>query len=144
MTRVDFYILQARGREARLRFACRLVEKALRHGNTVFIAVDNEEEAKNLDQLLWEFQPESFIPHNIDTEVSAQAVPPIILGFGPECGDHHDMLINLRSDIPAFFSRFQRLTEVVTQDEEVLDRTRTNWKYYRDRGYPLQRHAISA
>jgi len=143
MTRVDFYILQQNGREARMRFACRLVEKARKHGNHLFIAVQNEAEAKELDSLLWHHAPESFLPHTIFSPDSDKTISaPTMIAYGDDCGDHHDILINLREDIPDFFSRFQRLAEIVVQDAEVLDRTRANWKYYRDRGYPLQRHAI--
>lgn len=143
MTRVDFYILQQNGREARMRFACRLVAKARKHGNQLFIAVQNEAEAKELDDLLWHHAPESFLPHTIFSPGNDAAISaPTVIGHSDDCGDHHDILINLREDIPDFFSRFQRLAEIVVQDAEVLDSARANWKYYRDRGYPLQRHAI--
>ncbi len=144
MTRVDFYILQEKGSEARLRFACRLIEKARKQGNQLFVAVANQEEAKKLDHLLWHQAPESFIPHAIlnEGEQSPAVQAPTLIGYGESCADHHDTLINLSEHIPAFFSQFQRLSEIVVQDEEVLDRTRSNWKYYRDRGYPLHRHAI--
>lgn len=144
MTRVDFYILQKQGNEARMRFVCRLIEKARKHGNRVFVAVEDETEAKALDDLLWQQSPESFIPHAITpgNDEALLTKSPTLIGFGEECADHHDTLINLRSEIPGYFSRFQRLAEIVVQDTEVLDRTRANWKYYRDRGYPLHRHAI--
>jgi len=145
MTRVDFYILQQQGNEARQRFVCRLIEKARRHGSRVFVAVENAEQASLLDELLWTHAPESFIPHIVMApgNETLYEQSPTLIGADDECADHHDILINLRSEIPSFFSRFQRLAEIVVQDTEVLDRTRANWKYYRDRGYPLHRHSIS-
>lgn len=138
MTRIDFYVLPDDNSEARLQFACRLIDKAQRLGHKVFIAANDEGQAQTMNQLLWTYQPESFTPHQL--QGSKQPVAPVVIGYGDDCGDHHDVLINLGGRVPPYFSRFQRLTEVVVQEETVLSRTRDNYKFYRDRGYPIQSH----
>ena len=65
MTRVSFYLLNSQDVQSRQQFACRLAEKAVRQGNKVMIATGNEAESRELDQLLWSFRPESFVPHVI-------------------------------------------------------------------------------
>lgn len=141
MTRIDFYVLQAPDAEARLLFACRLIAKVLRQGHRIFVAARDREQADSLNTLLWTFQPESFTPHQIQAQTDLDC--PILIGHGDDCGDHHDMLVNLKDEVPPYFSRFQRLAEVVIQAEPVLTSTRENWKFYRDRGYPIQSHSLS-
>lgn len=141
MTRIDFYILPDNDSEARLRFACRLIDKAQRLGHKVFVATDGQSQAQSLSELLWTQQPESFIPHEIQVDRRGpEQTAPVCIGYGEECGDHHEVLINLASAVPAYFSRFQRLSEVVVQEPAILEDTRANFKFYRDRGYPIQSH----
>ena len=43
---------------------------------------------------------------------------------------------------PPFFSRFERLADVVGRDAEVADAGRRRWKFYRDHGYAMQHHRL--
>lgn len=140
MTQIDFYILPAPAVEQRLVFACRLAQKAFHAGSRVYIAVNDEAEAAELNARLWNFRPESFLPHDWEGGNSLQS--PISVGFGPNCGDYHELLINLKDAIPDYFSRFQRLAEVVCQDEQVLSCTRQHYGFYRHRGYPINSHNL--
>ena len=141
MTRIDFYVLKDDSTEARLLFVCRLVDKAVRQGSRVFINVPDWTAAEVLDDLLWSFRPESFIPHALATSDEAGDVP-VVLSAGLDRVDHHDLLINLTSDIPVFFSRFQRLAEVVVQLDPVLESTRQHYGFFKERGYPIETHKL--
>lgn len=136
MTQIDFYILKDDNLEARWQFACRLAEKAWRHNRQVLIACDPEH-SDDLDALLWRFNPESFIPHS---KLEDDSSNPVIICSNNDPGEHHDFLINLASTRPSYFSRFQRLAEVVCQTPSALEQTRENWAFYRERGYPIQSH----
>jgi DNA polymerase-3 subunit chi len=143
MTRVDFYVLDSSELAAQKNFACRLTEKAWHRGHSVYIHTDNEQQAEELDELLWSFRPNSFVPHallNADFAHAGEAK--IEIGYGEDAGDHHEVLINLSSELPSFFARFERISEVVVQDEQVLNGTRKRFKYYRERGYPLKSHKV--
>ena len=140
MTNIDFYILSDSAIAAREQFACRLVEKAMRLNHRVFVAVDNCDHAEMLSDCLWGFKPESFAAHAIQTD--GQGDSQVLLGWQAD-DEHHDVMINLQSQIPEHFSRFQRLTEVVVQDPAVLSITREHFQFYRHRGYPLKCHQIS-
>ncbi|WP_423895008.1 DNA polymerase III subunit chi [Candidatus Pelagadaptatus aseana] len=140
MTRISFYILGDDNDDARKLFACRLAEKAWREGNRIYIAVNDAAEAEALDQQLWRFRPESFVPHS--TEHSETPSAAVVIGCQDDCGDHHDLLINLRSQIPSHFSRFERLVEIVSQSENILTETREHFTFYKQRGYPIETHKI--
>ena len=65
MPKVDFYSLQQSDEQARLFFACRLTEKVLGQKLKIYIHTDSESAAQEMDDLLWSFKPESFIPHTL-------------------------------------------------------------------------------
>ncbi len=136
MTRIDFYILADEQEAARLHFACRLIDKARHMGNQVYVCSRDESQAQELDQLLWTFRPESFIPHQLHTKDDDTGS--VLIGWGEDCSNHHGLLINLSHQVPEYFSRFERLVEVVCQQQDVLEATRKHYGFYRDRGYPIQ------
>lgn len=143
MTQVDFYILEQPGGEAPPHFACRLAEKAWRQGHKVHIHAASAAQAEQLDALLWSFRDLSFVPHSLGNEALA-AASPIHIGHDEQAVQHHDVLINLDQTVPLFFSQFERVAELVGQDEQQRQLGRTRFTFYRDRGYPLQSHTISA
>lgn len=142
MTRVDFYVLPdsiSRGRE---HFVCRLADVAYRRGQRVYVYAGSSEQADGLDTLLWTFQAGSFIPHaRWPSDFEAQAA--VLIGHEGVPEQAHEVLINLSDRVPAFFSRFERVTEVVNQDSAVKQAGREKFRYYRDRGYALQTHNIN-
>lgn len=141
MTRVDYYILGTEGQNARLDFACRLAEKAFRQGCRVYLHTETADDARTLDDRLWGFKPESFVPHNLISE-SLTPPPPVQIGFGDDPAHHSDVLINASNSLPGFFSRFKRVAEIVTKDEPVKKRSREHFRFYKDRGYPMHTHNI--
>ena len=60
------------------------------------------------------------------------------IGWQEEPSSHHDLLINLSTNIPPFFSRFARVAEIVTQDEIQLDISRKRFRFYQERGYDIK------
>ncbi len=140
MTRIDFYILAENTPEKRLAFACRLIDKAQKLGNQVYVACESETQAKSLSAQLWSFQPESFAAHDIEAEPQRHAK--VLLGWSDDAPHHHGVMVNLKSEVPTSFSRFERLTEIVSQEPEVLEKTRQNYSFYRERGYPINNHDL--
>ena len=65
MTRIDFYILPVAEPHGALSFACRLAEKAWQAGNGVYIHGADEEQARALDAMLWQFRDSAFVPHEL-------------------------------------------------------------------------------
>lgn len=137
MTRADFYILKEQDEYDQCYFACRLVEQIRQKGHNVLVQVDNEEKAKAMDDMLWQFRPDAFVPHAVLTAKDAPVDCPVSIGCGQEPGHHHDVIINLSTELPAFFSRFERLVEIVVQQDDILTCTRQHVRFLKDRGYPV-------
>ena len=140
MTRIDFY--QIDGTEAPLRFTCRLIDKIYHQGHKIHIHTVDAVKSAELDDLLWSFRPDRFIPHAI-CGTSEEAVS-IKISHQVEPKEHKDILVNLSGVVPDFFSRFARVAEVVPLDKESRTAARENYKFYKDRGYELQYHPIKS
>jgi DNA polymerase-3 subunit chi len=143
MTRVDFYLLQNPESDGKKQLTCKLADKAYRLGHQVYILTANQEEARQLDDLLWVFNPGSFAPHGLLGEpdkVRSNAFPPILIGYQESPDTRYDVLISLWQEVPGFFSRFERLIELVGHDEDEKQRARAKFRFYKDRGYLLETH----
>ena len=140
MTRVDFYVLGQPGQEVRLRFACRLAEKAWRLENTVHIVTDDDTTARQLDELLWTFRDGSFVPH----ERLGTSEPESPVTIGTRGGDHprRDLLINLCDDLPPAVDAFPRIAELVTSDEDTRSAGRRRFTEYRNQGHDIETHKV--
>jgi DNA polymerase III subunit chi len=149
MTKISFYVLQSEpaGGHGRLGLACRIAEKALRAGITngqlTYIHCPDAATLDTLDGLLWTFRQGSFVAHErlVDIQDWANAAP-VIIGDSEPPEDMNAVLINLAQEVPLFFSRFERVAEVV--DEAGREAGRLRYQFYKDRGYPLETHKIEA
>lgn len=141
MTQVDFYILNESADEARPLFACRLAEKAYKQGHHIYINTESAPQLKQLDDLLWTFRPGSFLPHAVYA-TATDAEQPILLGHALEPDGPADVLVNLDSAVPPWFSRFNRVAELVGNDEAARTAARDRYRFYQDRGYTLNTHKL--
>lgn len=141
MTQVDFYVLDEHATGNRFTLACRLSEKIYHQGRRIFIHTASDEETRHMDRLLWTFRQGSFVPHG-SAGGCDPAVTPVIIGHRDDAGEEHDVLINLTVEVPTFFSRFERVAELIDKEPQLVSAGRERFRFYRDRGYPLNKHDI--
>ena len=139
MTQIDFYTNVA----DKLTTACRIVAKAYGVRNRVVVFCPDMEIAQRIDRLLWTTPPTGFVPHCSSSSTLAPSTPVIIDHRGDE-PVHDQLLINLRSEWPPFFARFERLIEIVSVDDLDKQQARERFKFYRDRGYEIRTHDLRA
>lgn len=139
--RIDFYLLASDQPEARGLVACRLLEKAYSKGHRVFVFCDNKQDAELLDELLWTFREDSFIPHNLQGE-GPEPPPPIQIGYENDPRGFNDILLNLSKTIPPFYNKFKRVMELVSNVESEKELSRLHYKQYRSQGCELNTHHI--
>jgi len=140
MSQVDFYLLNSPEEHHRDSFICRLVEKIYRQRHSVFIHCKDRQETHRLDELLWTFQDISFIPHNLYGE-GPDSPPPVQLGFD-STPQQNGVLINLCTTIPIFYASFQRILEVIPQDEALQAIAREHYQFYKTQNFALNTHKI--
>lgn len=139
--RIDFYLLTTSEKSDKLLLACRLLEKACARKHRVFVYCSNRQDAEELDELLWAFKDDSFIPHNLQGE-GLEPPPPVQIGHEPPSKDFHDILLNLSDGIPDFFNRFRRIMELVINDETAKEISRNHFREYRKNRCELHTHPI--
>jgi len=146
MTRIDFYILGSNKPQAAEHTACRLAEKAYGLKHAIYIHTTGQPQTTQLDKLLWTFRDGSFVPHQPHSS-NAMNDSPIIIGHetcsDSELATHHQLLINMDKAVPPFFSRFERVAEIVSAEEPQRSNARERFKFYRERGYELQTHELA-
>jgi len=138
MPRADFYLIdKPRFREQPLLLVCELAKKAFAGQQPTLILTRDHDQAHALDELLWEFDDDAMIPHQLagdddDDDVAVLIVPP-----GIDSADR-PLLINLRETCPA--GRYQRVLEVVAADPAERDGSRTRWREYQRLGFELHKY----
>ncbi|MFA6904076.1 MAG: DNA polymerase III subunit chi, partial [Gallionellaceae bacterium] len=101
-----------------------------------------ENTAEQLNKLLWEFSATAFIPHCLCGDEAAAEMP-VIIGHQREPFPHSELLISLHSVSLPFFSRFERVIEIVSQEAEDAKAGRERYGFYRERGYEMRHFDLS-
>lgn len=139
MTRIDFHVLGSAEPTWVQHYVCRLVDKAWRKNHRILVHCEPDW-LTPLDEQLWSFRSGAFIPHQ-HIESGACAVN---LCSDGNCADHHDILINLSRQQPEFFSRFNRMFELVLDDDDWKTQKRAHFRFYQSRGYVVKSHSVGA
>ena len=140
--RADFYMIAGKAQfvEQPLLLVCQLAAKALAANQPCLIFCDSAEQADFLDDLLWEFDENAFVPHQIvgleDDEDMADT-PVLIVPPGVEI-PMRSLVINLRTDLPP--PGYERVLEIVPADESAREPARKRWLEYKKLGFELKRN----
>ena len=157
MTKVDFYT----GVEDKLRTACKLSHKVIESGMRVQLYSPDEATTQALDALLWSYPTTAFLPHCRSDEKDASEMSVVLAHaqknstskkssvpgensvldedfIHSETFPHNEVLISLHSTCLPFFSRFERVIEIVGLDAADTHTGRERFSFYRDRGYEMR------
>ena len=137
--RAEFYLIaKPRFRDQPLLLVCELAKKASDAGMATLVLARDSAQAEQLDDLLWSFDPDAYVPHQIagaeDDEEEATvliAAPDLDVALRP-------LVINLRD--AAVEGEFDRVLEVVPADESARAPSRERWKQYAARGLDVSKH----
>jgi DNA polymerase-3 subunit chi len=138
MPRADFYLIdKPRFREQPLLLVCELTKKAFAAQQPTLILARDYAQAEALDDLLWAFEEDTLIPHQLagdddDADTAVLIVPPDV--------DTPDrpLIINLRETCPG--GHYQRVLEVVAADPAARDGSRVRWREYQRLGFELKKN----
>lgn len=139
--RIDFYVLPDQKENGRALLACRLADKAYGLGHTVYVFTASEARAAALDDLLWTFRQDSFVPHERYPLVGEEGSP-VLVGTAAPATVEAQVLINLADALPEGFERYERVVELVDQHPEVLMQSRERFRQYREQGCAPETHKL--
>lgn len=138
MTQITFL----HGAPDRLQAIVQWLNLAGSRGKRILVYAPVGERSEQLDRLLWMQPATGFLPHCFAADKLASETP-VVIASALDQPLHDECLMNLSDDIPPGFSRFQELIEVVSTEESVKLSGRDRFRFYRERGYPLEAKDIS-
>jgi DNA polymerase-3 subunit chi len=138
VARADFYLIQKdRFREEPLLLVCELARKAHDANLWTLVLARDDEQAQRLDELLWEFDADAYIPHQLAGDEEDELTPVLIAT--PEADTPmRALVINLRDE--PVNGTFDRVLEVVPADDSARGPLRERWKQYQSRGLELKKY----
>ena len=137
MTEITFYTFA----DDPLDVARRVAAKAHGQGKQVMIYAPDGAVADAIDRLLWTTPALSFVPHCRDSDALAKETP-VLIGANADALRQADVMINLHHEQPPAFGRFERLVEIIGQDEAGREQGRARYRFYQTRGYTLKTHDL--
>jgi len=139
---IDFYVLQEQSPHGRFKLACRIVEKAYRLGHRVYVRTGNSDDTNVLDNLLWSFSQNSFVPHQLSTENDSRESP-VVIGEHPPAKEGADVVISVADDPVSDFTAYPRIIEIVGCDNDEKASGRNRFRFYREHGVEPNTHRIT-
>jgi DNA polymerase-3 subunit chi len=124
-----------------LDIARRVAIKAHGQGKQVMIYAPDAATADAIDRLLWTMPATGFVPHCRDSDALAGETP-VLIGTRADALRSADVMINLHCEQPPAFARFERLVEIIGQDEARMEQGRERYRFYKTRGYALHAHDL--
>ena len=137
MTEITFYTFA----DNPLDVARRVAAKAHGQGKQVMIYAPDATVADAIDRLLWTTPALGFVPHCRDSDALAGETP-VLIGTDTHEVRQADVMINLHTEQPPAFARFERLVEIIGLDEAGVEQGRERYRFYKSRGYALQTHDL--
>lgn len=132
-TRIDFHTNIA----DKLVYACRLARKAYASRAKVVLLAEDAAQAAALNEALWTLGDTDFVAHVIAGDPLAPETPVIVTDSDDAELPHYEMLVNLTRRTPAHFTRFARVFEIISTDEEDAAAGRKRYVAYKQQSYPL-------
>lgn len=142
MPRVDFYVLSEETADARLRCACRLIEKATDLDHRVYVQTNSVDLSRRIDDLLWTYSDRTFLPHDVWNGETPDALSKVLIGEQDAPDSHRQLLVNLADQPPANLDSYTRIIEIVDSDPERKRLSRERYKLYREKGCALETHNL--
>ncbi|HET7359371.1 MAG TPA: DNA polymerase III subunit chi [Rhodanobacteraceae bacterium] len=134
-----FYLIdKPRFRDEPLLLVCELAKKAHARQLPALVLARDYAQAEAIDDLLWAFDEDAFIPHQLagdadeDAEVAVLIVPP-----GTDTADR-PLVINLRDAVAP--GSYERVLEVVAADPAAREGSRQRWRAYQEAGFEVAKH----
>ena len=139
MPRADFYLIdKPRFREQPLLLVCELAKRGYAANLSILVLARDAAQAEAIDDLMWSFDPDEYLPHQIAGMDEGDDDTPILIATPDMDIPARPMLINLRDVAPN--GSFDRVLEVVPADPSARAPLRERWKHYQSLGFDVNKH----
>ena len=139
MPRADFYLIdKPRFREQPLLLVCELAKRGYAANLSILVLARDAAQAEAIDDLMWSFDPDEYLPHQIAGMDEGDDDTPILIATPDMDIPARALLINLRNAAPT--GNFERVLEVVPADPSARGPLRERWKHYQALGFDVNKH----
>ncbi len=139
MPRADFYLIaKPRFASEPLRLVCELARRAHDKAQPLLILARDAAQAEELDALLWEFDENAYLPHQIAGQDEDDEITPILIAAPDTDTPDRVLVLNLRD--AAFRGTCERVLEVVPADPAAREPQRARWREYQARGFDVNKY----
>lgn len=144
---IDFYILENQPNMARFPFACKIIEKIYQSQQSSIIICNDLTEAEKLDELLWTFKEDTFIPHLLTSKKSIydyhQPIEIDVVHSTFNCKNKIVLYLS-NSESLSKLTEASRIIEIVSNEQEIKENARKHFRWYQQQAYPIKTHIISS
>lgn len=106
-----------------------LAEKALGAGFRVVVSAADAETAEAVDETLWTYRADSFLPHAVSSSDESDAEQPVLIGRNFHAPNGARLAISLSNGLPSADDQFERVLLLFDgSDEEATQTARRHWR----------------
>lgn len=144
MAEASFYILSSQSLHDRYLFSCKLIAKAYSLGQYCYVYTDSLQQCQQLDNLLWTFKENSFIPHQIYDEknTTPEYKQTILIGTQAAPKNWQALIFNLSSKYPEDLTQTERVLEILDNNETLKKSGRQRYRQYEQNGFKMTSYKI--
>ena len=149
LTQAMFYSIEQQSKvtgvteeQLHLYYACLQAAYFYRQNMRVFIYTPDQQNAHDIDEMLWAFDPDSFVPHNLIGEGPKQGAAVEISWQPPK--NRRAVLINLTREVPNFANQYSHLIDFVPADDTLKEQARNRFRTCRQWGFNVEHQVASA
>ncbi|MDF1795843.1 MAG: DNA polymerase III subunit chi [Coxiellaceae bacterium] len=139
MQQIDFYIFNTQGGESCRVFLYSLCQKAFNQNNKLDITTESAEQTKQIDDMLWQNKPDSFLPHHVNKKNLQQ----IQLRGLNSLDKSADLLLNLSPELNDDNTHYQRILQCVFDRADHKQQSRQLYKKMQALGWQVKTHNIT-
>lgn len=111
------------------KYLCDIVEKAYAGGLRVHIICESAAEAEHINQELWTWKQDTFIPHNLTQNLESDLIEPVLINTDSYFPNEAELLILYDPADNTLFSKYKLVVDFAeTYDPEKLKRSRNRYK----------------
>ncbi|NBO18637.1 MAG: DNA polymerase III subunit chi [Proteobacteria bacterium] len=115
----------------------KLLEKAAGSGFRTLLTASGPEQAEYLNQLLWTFDPASFLPHGVAGE-GHEALQPVLISTEEAALNEAKLLVVTDGRMAQSPENYERIADIFDgRDATSLEAARLRWSQYKEKGFSM-------
>jgi len=134
VTEINFYKITRSSVEKLLP---RLLEKIIQEGSMVNFLFKNQNRLEYIDDFLWTYSNESFIPHYVD-DSNYINVHPILLSLSENINNNADVFVTIEGYLPENIEKYKKIIDIFDgKDDQIIKDALVRVENIKNKGYKV-------